>query len=204
MRRFSIMSFACVVVLVALAAGTGYPIIIENDTYYWPPGTVEGTCDLKVEEDVYYIDYELSDPADALNWVYLTPGDPDGKYLYRYTVTRVNWTEGVTEWGYAMPGIGFEYANSPVGWAPGGPAGTDVGWYDTDVDPNGPIVDALDSFMIWSDAAPFVLYAGTATGTDEGTVTGEVSGPTPEPITMALLALGLPLGLLASRRRKED
>jgi len=33
--------------------------------------------------------------------------------------------------------------------------------------------------------------------------TGTVKGPTPEPITMALLALGLPLGLLA-RRRKED
>ncbi len=33
---------------------------------------------------------------------------------------------------------------------------------------------------------------------------GKISAPTPEPVTMALLALGLPLGALAVRRRKED
>jgi hypothetical protein len=32
---------------------------------------------------------------------------------------------------------------------------------------------------------------------------GQISAPTPEPITLALLALGLPAGLLI-RRRRED
>ncbi len=200
MRRFSIMSFVCVIVLFALTAGMAVATE-EVGIYYWPPGTDGSDADLKVQEDVEW----LVEP---------------GIWQYRYTVTNLAYEPiAVNEWGYVMPGIAFTYVAAPVGWGYGPVMGTeDVAWHylglvDGDGNPIGsPIGEeydfgqgSQDSFVIWSDGAPHHLYTGTAYG-DDGLLgpSGLVSGPTPEPITMALLALGLPLGLLASRRRKED
>ena len=97
--------------------------------------------------------------------------------------------DGVGE-GYE-PGVDNGYLS---GYSGTHPPGAPHGVNNTDV--------AIGWFVIRSTRPPmnrdFTIQDGTAQWT------GTVKGPTPEPVTMALLALGLPLGILARRRRKED
>ena len=95
MRRVSVMSFACVVVLVALAAGMAAASPHwEIGVYYWPPGSDPTTDpgdpnhpDLKIEEDVDWVHVDTGLPVDL--------GDP-GFWDYRYNVTNLDFTDEVT------------------------------------------------------------------------------------------------------------
>lgn len=187
----SCLRLASLAVLVILVAGTTTVQASEIGIYYWP----EDTELLKIEEDA-------TDTPDAEGW-----------YYWSYTVTNIGWTEDVTAWGYNIPdSVSFEYCGTPpTGWSTGA-TGYDVGWTGSDgyeitatMPAPGNQYHSVDNFFIRSQAPPHSIYTGTAVGsaTTPGTLSGDISGPTPEPVTLGLLALGLPLGLLA-RRRKED
>lgn len=180
---------------VALVFGTCSAYALEVGVYYWPD---EATKYIKVEED--------------------TSGAPDddGWWYWSYTYTNVEWSEGIAEWGYDLPdGVEVEYLASPTNpadtseyWTPITDGTYDVGWRANG--PNAYLVTdvssfwhSTDNFKLRSKNEPHSIYTGTAMGDDQGSIQGDISGPTPEPVTMALLALGLPLGLVARRRKEE-
>ncbi len=150
-------------------------------------------------------------------------GAPDHGYLYTYTVHNVSldpalsW--GVYCWGYKDEPYDVIWSRDEADWTEYYDCAWnhgDWGWIDDTPTPVANTnIPACTSQTFWyvSTSPPYALFdafahtiggAGGTGGAGEYYATGKISGPTPEPVTVALLALGLPLGLLARRRRKED
>ncbi len=203
MRYRDRLSIVCVILLVALAAGAAQADLTGWQSYIW---YVDGTSDwMKVDEYVYDVTQTQSRLTEEGLW----DDAYTGSILFSYNVFNASWYTSVTEWGYDIPGgTDFTYVRSPDGWTPGAPSGMSVGWHVSDPnDTDAPfdLGEGTDFFWLVTPNPGHSVYQATAVtpGTTD-VATGPVSGPTPEPVTMALLAVGLPLGLLARRRRKED
>jgi len=189
--------------------------IEEGEYFLYVPG--EEDWAVKIEEHVYGPEetFEQTGIADA--------------YLYQYNVNNdsVLTNPGVWCWGFmehpSTWGATVLAWYSPPGW--GAPhdcaclSGVQAGWSGTAA-PNGdgnawhdyvPPLQAFDGFWLVARQGPYRMADAFAhDGSPMGQCNqnnryayGQISAPTPEPVTLGLLALGLPLGLLA-RRRKED
>jgi len=186
------------------------------------------TFDLTGFEDAYLYSYTVMN--DQFNnpgiWCWGFCENPSS-----WGANVLGWT-GPTGWfpGAANPGASYPtWVQAGKNWTlvpwdcgcnPG--SGTEAGWTGTALPNPGagpneiqdwiPKGDSLDTFWLVATNPPkkmveAFVHDGSPVGscTSSNTyVYGMISAPTPEPITMALLALGLPLGALAVRRRKED
>jgi len=136
--------------------------------------------------------------ANVLGWTGPSswlPGDANANPPYNTWVQKgLNWT--LNPWDCGCNPCG----GNEAGWT--GTSGTHswIGWGQS-----------LDTFWLVATNPPMKMveafaHDGDPTGqcnTDNRYAYGMISAPTPEPVTLALLALGLPVGILARRRKKD-
>jgi len=169
-----------------------------------------------------YVDYNVYDNTSV-----------DGYYYYSYEIfADATMTQNLSQWWLEIGGCpdATEVSGSPLpddsglpnpgGWGDSSGYTQGYSWDDMAID--GDLVSPGPAYRAVNPSSPDTVgntdvaigwfqFKSTRPPMDrdyaiqDGVLqwTGTVKGPTPEPITMALLALGLPLGLLA-RRRKED
>ncbi len=183
----------------AWAVATGGWSWIFDDTQAWlyPPGNVE------VKQDEWeWVEVDgIPDPYGYVGSV--------GDYLYQYTVIN-NTATNVTSFGFTtdwdanvkLVRVGTDAAL--WGFAVvANPNGVNSPYWATDLGGLG-FQQGVEGFQVISTGAPRAYLTAEVDNDGRPFVGGLTTGPTPEPISLALLALGLPLGLLARRRRKED
>jgi len=210
MKRRFLLAAVGVAVLAAIA-GVAWSGLVEEGLYKLYVGDDPAEY-AEVTEKVFWID-DVDDP-----WY--------GNYVYTYTVYNDRFANpNLWCWGMEDPRlsgatiVGFNTPANWIGnygcaWQGGNPApvANPLGWIAT-VDANNvpqgiPLMQSLDTFWFVSPNPPKKMYDAFAhDGPNFAGATfavGKVSGPTPEPFTLALLAMGLPLALLARRRRKDD
>ncbi len=231
MKRL-LLAVVCVVLLSAVSAGVVMGHIIEEGMYdmYGP----EGVKYAEVKERVYNPSqtFDMTGFQNAYLYSYTVMNDMfdnPGIWCWGFCENPTTWGANVLGWtGPSSWYPGESYPNSPYNtWVQAGrnwtlnpwdcgcdPCnGNEAGWTGTAQPSNAWIVkgEALDTFWLVATNPPkkmamAFLHDGPVGGcaAENTYVYGMISAPTPEPVTMALLALGLPLGALAVRRRKED
>ena len=201
--RILVVAVLALIVSMAWAQAVATPgwSWIFDDTQAWLLDV--GNVEVKQDEWMWVADGGIPDQYGDVGSV--------GDYLYQYTVinntlTNVTSFGFTTDWNANVKQV--RWVGDPIatlyGFAPvANPNGVNSPYWATTGAGLGYQV-GLEGFQVISTGAPRAYYPAHVDTNGDPFVGGETTGPTPEPITMALLALGLPLGLLARRRRKED
>ena len=224
MRRV-LIAVVCMGMLSALSARVARADVIEEGLYHlYMAG--DDRIMVQVLEKVYNQaqTLDMTQIANAHLYTYTVIND-------HFTDANLGvWCWGFMEhpstWGATVLGWA-----SPTGWAApwncGCLAGTQAGWTGTALPNNSPRSHpqdfikkggSLNEFWLVAREGPYKPDGVTVNTVDAfahggpnhgscvgitGPAYGKISAPTPEPVTLALLALGLPVGILARRRKKD-
>jgi hypothetical protein len=228
-----LLAVACVALLSALSPGLARAHVIEEGMYdlWYTDDQGVMTKYVEVKERVY--DWTQTEELTGFSQAYLYSYtvlndmfDNPGIWCWGFMDDPRSWGAQVLGWtgpsgwypGESYPGppwntwtqAGREWTLTP--WDCACSSGGDAGWTGTATATYTWIEkgDSLDTFWLVAKNPPLKMveafaHDGDPVGSCGGKFAyGEISAPTPEPVTMALLALGLPAGILLRRRHKEE
>ena len=229
MRRLMI-AVVSVAIVSALCPGLARAHIIEEGMYdlFYTDGQGVVTKYAEVKERVYnwHQTYDLTGFSNAYLYSYTVMNDMfdnPGIWCWGFSDNPTTWGANVLGWtgpSTWFPGASGTWVQAGKNWTlnpwdcgcnPGG--GGEAGWTGTASTPHAFIAkaDTLDTFWLVATNPPKKMveafaHDGSPTGqcnANNRYAYGMISAPTPEPVTLALLALGLPVGILARRRKKD-
>jgi len=199
-RILAVVLLASVVSITwAVTSGGGWSWLGDDvQTWINPDG---GVIQVKQDEWAWVADGGIADTYGYVGSV--------GDYMYQYTVIN-NTATNVTSFGFTTnwtaPVILVRTGTDAAAWGFGAVANPNAVnspyWATTGAGLG--FQQGVEGFQVIARAPPRQYHPAHVDNNGVPFVDGETTGPTPEPVTVALLALGLPLGLIVRRRRKED